>query len=102
MFAEADLFGTIPVTFEMLCSGFQPDAHLSPRLWEDPIKDSFLLPWKDLLGVGPASYGPLKQRCSSCSGDSSSCCLSAHVAVGKWMWHWVPGAQEDLPDCIFN
>lgn len=43
MFAEGHLFGTIPVTFEMLCSGFQPDAHLSPRLWEDPIKDGFLL-----------------------------------------------------------
>lgn len=43
MFAEGDLFGTGPVTFETLCFGFQPDAHLSPSLWEDPIMDGFLL-----------------------------------------------------------
>lgn len=46
MFAEGDLFGTKPATFEILCSGFQSDAHVSPRLGEDPIKDGFLLAMK--------------------------------------------------------
>lgn len=42
MFAEGDLFGTIPATFEILCSGFQSDAHSSPRLGEGPTKAFFL------------------------------------------------------------
>lgn len=74
MFAEGDLFGTIPATFEILCSGFQSDAHLSPRLGEDPTK-AFFLPWNDLSGVESASYDPWKQRCLLYSWYFSSCFL---------------------------
>lgn len=35
MFAEGDLFGTTPTTFEILLSGFQSDAHLNPSLGEE-------------------------------------------------------------------
>lgn len=35
MFAEGDLFGTTPATFEILLSGFQSDAHLNPSLGEE-------------------------------------------------------------------
>lgn len=45
MFAEGDPFGTTPVTFETLFSGFQSDTHLNPRLGEGAaaqIEDGFL------------------------------------------------------------
>lgn len=32
MFAEGDLLGSTPATFEILLSGFQSDAHLNPSL----------------------------------------------------------------------
>lgn len=96
MFAEGDLFGTTPTTFEILLSGFQSDAHLNQSLRAEQglqYRIAFFLARTYLSGTGTCLLGPLKAKTVH-YGLENHLASSFPIKVGGGQWDLGGGREK--------